>query len=61
MFHLDFFARCRAPGTRDLAPFPEHLESQCGIKSLARKPRQCLRQLASIELVGKENVDLPLD
>ncbi len=61
MRHLDFFAMCRAPGTRDLAPFPEHLKGQCGIKVPMWKPRVCLRQLALIELVDKEYQDLPLD
>ncbi len=61
MLHPDFFAMCRAPETRDLSPFPGHLEGPCGISKPMWKPGQCLRQLALIKLAGKEYQDLPQD
>ena len=57
LLHLDFFAACRSPELRELAPFPKDLEPQCRLNNFA--PFQCLRQLALIELVDKTLMDLP--
>ena len=54
---LDFFATCRSPEERVLAPFPKDLEQQCRSGNFA--PYQCLRQLALIELVDQTLTDLP--
>ncbi len=59
MLHLHFFAQCRDPEKRELAPFVEREDAQCGIHRW--QPHQCLRQLALIELVGKEYQELPHD
>jgi hypothetical protein len=55
----DFFAMCRSPERRDLAPYPQHLDGQCRSHSFV--PHQCLRQLALIELTESSYTDLPLD
>ena len=59
MRHYDFFAMCRSPEMRDLAPFPERLELQCRLQSFV--PHQVVRQLALIELQNAEYCQLPLD
>ena len=54
-----FYASCRSPERRVLAPFPEHLDGQCRSGSFV--PHQCLRQLALIELTESSYTDLPHD
>ena len=55
----DFFAACRCPKRRLLEPFPAFESHQSHSRRFV--PHQCLRQLALIEMVDSEYIDLPLD
>ena len=56
-WYYDIFPSCRSPEQRDLEPHPEGIRCQSGLVNL--NPDDCLRQLAFIECVGQDFVDLP--
>ena len=57
--YTDFFAACCCTKLRLLEPFPALEGQQC--RSGGFVPHQCLRQLALIEMVNSDYIDLPLD